>query len=469
MTSSNDLLVELLLRLDAPQARICELERYATGTQSLAFLSTEQKTALARFGRMASNIPRLAVTSLSERLRISGFDGTDVWDEWVQQDLDQLSDVAHQEALTFGSSYVIVWGSNGKPQVSIESPKQVAVIRDPGSRQVLRAVKRWRNNIGGKAETLAVAYYPDRIEKWHANQAAFTAGFNLIETIDNPLGVVPVVSINNTALLEGVGSDSGYMYDYGHSEISDLIPLCDGLNKLLTDMLVSAEYTARPRRWATGIELVERPKLDSDGNPVLDEDGSPVIESVNPIPEGSRAMISEAAEAKFGQLQAADLTGYENAVNVLLGQIMACSALPAHYIGVLHDNPSSADAIRSAEASLTARAEARQKTFGRAWEQVARLMVAVRDGVNPADVNVRVQWCDPSTRSATQEADAATKLFQAGILSRAGTLKRLGFTEDEIRLELLAKRAELLAEDPLGHYMANSDPRIAVENEGLIN
>ncbi|CQD11891.1 Phage portal protein, SPP1 Gp6-like [Mycobacterium lentiflavum] len=469
MTSSNNLLVELLQRLDAPQARICELERYSTGTQPLAFLSTDQKTALARFGRMASNIPRLAVTSLSERLRISGFDGADIWNDWVAQDLDQLSDVAHQEALTFGSSYVIVWGSNGKPQVSIESPKQVAVIRDPGSRQVLRAVKRWRNNIGGTAETLAVVYYPDRIERWHASQVAFTAGFNLVETLDNPIGVVPVVPINNTALLEGVGSDSGYMYDFGHSEISDLIPLCDGLNKLLTDMLVSAEYTARPRRWATGIELVERPKLDSDGNPVLDEDDNPVIETVNPIPEGSRAMISEASEAKFGQLQAADLTGYENAVNVLLGQIMAVSALPAHYIGVLHDNPSSADAIRSAEASLTARAEARQKTFGRAWEQVARLMVAVRDGADPADVNVRVQWCDPSTRSEAQEADAATKLFAAGILSRAGTLRRLGFTADEIRRELTDKRAELLSEDLYGSYVHSNDPRIALANEGLMN
>ncbi|WP_322857335.1 phage portal protein [Mycobacterium shigaense] len=463
--TSNDL-VELLQRLDAPQARIAELERYATGKQPLSFLSVDQRTALTRFGRMASNIPRLAVTSLSERLRISGFTGSDVWDDWLDNDMDQLSDVAHQEALTFGSSYAIVWGSNGKPQVSIESPTQVAVIRDPGSRQVLRAVKRWRSNIGGKAETWAVAYYPDRIETWYANQAASTAGFNLVDMLENPIGTVPVIPITNTGLLEGVGADSGYMHDYGRSEISDLIPLCDGLNKLLTDMLVSAEYTARPRRWATGIDLVERPKLDSVGNPVLDDDNNPVIETVNPIPEGSRAMISEEAGAKFGQLDAAELTGYENAVNVLLGQIMAVSALPGHFLGIMTDNPASADAIRGSEASLTARAEARQKTFGRAWEQVARLMVAVRDGTDPADVDVQVQWAPADTRSESQEADAVTKLYQAGILSRAGTLRRLGFTEDEIQQELLDKRAELLTEDPIGHYTATNDPRVQMMNEG---
>ena len=70
-------------------------------------------------------------------------------------------------------------------------------------------------------------------------------------------------------------------------------------------------------------------------------------------------------------------------MRVLLGQIMAVSALPAHYVGVSTENPASADALRAAEASLTARAEARQATFGRSWEDVARLMQAVRDGTDP--------------------------------------------------------------------------------------
>lgn len=420
---STDLLVELLQTLDAPQPRICELERYATGKQAMSFLSVDQRTALPKFGRLASNLPRLAVTSLAERLRITGFTGVDVWDDWLRQDMDQLSSIAHNEALTFGAGYVIVWGESGSPLVSVESAKQVAVIRDPGTREVVSAVKRWRT----KSTTEAVVYLPDRIERHRANTpGAATAGFDLIETLDNPLGVVPVVQLKNGERL---------LDECGASEIDDLMPLVDGLNKILTDMLVSAEYTARPRRWATGIELVEQPVLDDNGEPVL-EAGEPVMETVNPIPEGNRAMISENDGAKFGQLAAAELTGYENAVNVLLGQVMAVSALPAHMIGVMTDNPSSADAIRAAEASLTARAEARQKVFGRAWEQVARLMVAIRDGVDVDTVNCRVQWADASTRSVAQEADAAVKLHQAGILSRAGTLERLGYSADEIEQEL---------------------------------
>ena len=113
--------------------------------------------------------------------------------------------------------------------------------------------------------------------------------------------------------------------------------------------------------------------------------------------------VSESEQAKFGQLQAADLAGYEASVRVILSQIAAVSCLPQHYLGVMHDNPASADALRASEASLTARAEARQQTFGRAWEQVARLMIAVRDGRDPDMIDdIRVQWADAATRSVAQ-------------------------------------------------------------------
>ena len=147
--------------------------------------------------------------------------------------------------------------------------------------------------------------------------------------------------------------------------------------------MVSSEYVGRPRRWATGIELQE------------DEDGI----AVNPFPEGSRMMLSEDENTKFGQLDAADLGGYKASVDVILGQIMAVSALPSHYVGITSSNPASADALRASEASLTARAEARQAQFGRSWEQVARLMVCVRDGGSVDEVDARVKWADAAANT----------------------------------------------------------------------
>src|SRR5699024_10946255 len=108
------------------------------------------------------------------------------------------------------------------------------------------------------------------------------------------------------------------------------------------------------------------------------------------------------------------------------------SGLPAHYLGTLTDAPTSADSMRAAEASLSARAAARQAQFGRSWEDVAKLVVAVRDGVDPLGVDVRVQWADTTTRSVAQEADAAVKLFTAGLLPASETLARIGYTDDQV-------------------------------------
>lgn len=240
-----------------------------------------------------------------------------------------------------------------------------------------------------------------------------TTGFRVIEELANPLGVVPVVPLRNVGTLLGAPS----------SEIDDLIPLVDGMNKVLADMLVTSEHVGRPRRWASGIELVERPVLDADGNPT-DE-----FEAVNPYEDTDRMMVSENPDSKFGQLNAAELSGYEAAVRVLQGQISGVSGLPPHYLGVHGDQPASADALRASEASLIAKAEARQASFGRAWEQVARLIQAVRTGADPDQIQAQVTWADPSTRSTAQEADAVVKLYTAGVLDREEARLRLGITE----------------------------------------
>jgi Phage portal protein, SPP1 Gp6-like len=441
-----ELLADLLQALEAPQFRYAELERYYNGFQPLAFLSPESKKALGdRFGRMSTNLPRLAIGSLAERLRVTGFSNPAVWPAWLANDLDQLSDAAHRDALLFGTSYAIVWaGKNGSPQVSVESPKQVTVLADPGSREIVAGLKRWMT----KTTTEACLYLSDQVIRLSANSlGAVATEFKVVAEMANPFGCVPVVQLRNAERIT-VGAPYYYperLLDWGWSEVHDLIPLVDGINKLLADMLVSAEFTARPRRWATGIELVEEPRVDKDGNPVLDGNGEQIMDVVSPIPEGHRSMYSEKPESKFGQLEGASLTGYENAVNVLLGQVMAVGALPAHYVGIFSDNPASADALRASEASLTARAESRQKMFGRGWEKVGRLMVAVQDGSDPQSVDVRTEWCDPGTSSASQEADAITKLVATGVLSRVGALRRLGYTEDQIQQELQDTASDMAA------------------------
>jgi len=428
---SRQVLAALGQRLDERASPLAVLDAYAAGTQPLSFLSPEARTALAgRIQQVSVGIPRLVVSTLVERLRVTGFlrDGrpdAGLWRTWTRSDLDQLAPVAHREALTLGSSYVVVWaGRDGQAQVSVESPKQVTVARDPATRQVTAALKRWEAPAApGSAAPVqhAVTFEPDTITRYATDSAgtpATSGAWRVVETIRNPLGVVPVVPLTNAERLLDVD---------GTSEFADVIPLTDALVKLLSDLLVTSEFYARPRRWATGVEVP------------VDEAGLPV----NPFAsDADRTWISEAPESKFGQFAATDLAAYEAGVKVIMQQIVAVTSLPEHVLGVGSDNPTSADAIRASEAGLTARAEAKQRSFGRAWEAVARLAVAVESGVDPVSVDVSVQWADPTTRSVAQEADAAVKLVQAGVLPASEALRRLGYTADDITRVREARRLD---------------------------
>lgn len=428
---SREVLAQLGQQLEERSNRLSTLDAYYSGTQPLTFLSPEAKVALGnRLQQVSVNIPRLVVSSLVERLRVVGFtlDGRPdpgLWQTWNANDLDQLAPVAHREALALGSAYVLVWAGDNGAQITVESPKQVTVARDPATRTVTAALKRWE--VDGGRGAVAITYTPEAITRYTVNATgapADSGAWTVTDTISNPLGVVPVVPLVNAERL--LDTD-------GRSEFADVIPLTDALVKLSTDMLVTSEFFARPRRWATGVEI----PVDATGEPV------------NPFAsEADRTWISEAPESKFGQFAATDLAAYNTASKVILQQISAVAALPEHYLGITTSNPSSADAIKSAEAALTARAEAKQAIFGRSWEAVGRLAVAVETGADPAGVDVSVTWADPATRSVAQDADAAVKLVAAGILPPSEALRRLGYSDDEIARIDAAKAAERAA-DPL--------------------
>jgi hypothetical protein len=463
-------LTNIILALEAPQHWFAWLSDHYDGVHPLSFLAPEAREALGRrFDRLAVNIPRLVITSIAERLRLTGFDGADaeaVWQAYTANDLDLYSYQAHAEALLFGRSYAFVWTApDGSPRVSIESARQCAVLADPGSRQIVSAVKRWRT----ATSTEAVLLLPDRIERYSASAGATSGGFNLVDVQPNNLGVVPVVQLLNHDRLPiswGVSGMEEIAYpdrlligSAAESEIWDVCPLSDALGKLIVDMLVSSEYVGRPRRYATGIELMEETKLDRQGNPVLDEDGNPVIITANPIKESSRMAVSENSEAKFGQLDGARLDGYEAAVNVLTQQIAAVSSLPAHYLGVMSNQPPSADALRASEQSLVARCEQKQRSFGKAWQKVGQLMMAVQNGVDPRDIEITPVWAPADEASQAQEADSTVKLVQAGILPVSYGLRKLGYTDaeiEQIRKDMAADGTAKNAGDPLARIYGKS-------------
>lgn len=432
ITEENRAVRRLISRLDHEQPDLSRRDDRYRGRHVLRYASTDVEGDLKTFG---VNICALAVDAVAERMRIKKFrvlvGDRDVTERirkvWYRSQMDQQLMPVLVDALALGAVYLVVWpDAPGRPLISAESARNVICEYDPVTGEVTGAVKRWSEvePNGTVTREHVIHYGREKIRRFTR-----APGSQHLEPVpgadvDNPVGVVPVIPMLN---VERIGDLRGT------SVIDDLAHLVDALAKMLADMLVASEDVARPRRWATGVELDDDDMDDGfTADDMLDDDESEYLEpspAVSPFDSGNRMFTVESPEAKFGQLPGADLAGYRTGVDLLTQQIMAVSALPAHMVGITTANPSSADAIRAAEASLTARAESRINVLGLAVERALALVAAFTEHVHPADVEVRIRWASPATRSTAQEADAVTKLFSLGIIDAGEAREYMGMTE----------------------------------------
>ena len=423
----------LLQRLDNAQPVVSYRDMYLTGSQPLRFMSDKVDEKLMRFN---SNLAKVAVRSVANRIRLRNVtaqvDGRDVSAEaqrLVQDaDLPMTLQSILMEVLGLGSAYLLVWVDEfGRPVATGESARHMAVERDPITNSVVEAVKRWQAVDANGVVTQEHVVYYTRTRIVHLTRDATQGKLSFRSAVDNPLGVVPVVPLIN---IERVGDH------VGGSVIDDLAPLVDALNKLIVDMMVASEATSKPKRFATGVVLED----DDEGGFIADEgfsvdedepeilDDAPGVKS--PFKDSDDMWLSEQAEAKFGQLPGADLKGYETAVNILVQQIMAVTSLPAHMVGITTANPSTAEALRASEVSLSDSAKDRLKVINRPLEWAIRLLVAIAQGVPPNRVTVDLEWEDTATRSIAQEADAASKLRNEEVITEDDARRLVGAGEE---------------------------------------
>lgn len=406
----------LALALDRWQVIPHRLAPYRSawmGDRRAAFLSAKSRDALDnRLSKLGSNFPRLAVTALAERLTLSGLEvgGRPLYESFEACNGPELAELVHTDRLLYGAAYVTVWATeDGTPTLTGDSPYSMTHGEDPATGETLWAARRY----GAGPDHKVVIYTAKSISTFTttADSASALSTYRAERSIPNPLGVVPVVPFVRRASL----SDS----EAGVSVVEDILDLSDALAKVLGDALVSSEYYARPRRWATGLEIEE----DEDGN------------AIDPFGE-NRLLQSEDPETKFGQLDAARLDGYSDLVATITQQIGALTGLPPHYMGLHGDQPASADGIRAAEAQLTSRARVEQRRVSSEWRRVGWLLDAVDRGARPerADLrNAAVTWESPETSTPAMAADAAVKLRQIGVPLEAILTNTLGWTPDAAR------------------------------------
>lgn len=399
---------------DLPQLRL--MDSYYEGTQPLSYLAPEIQSELSdRMRQLVINWPQLVVDALDERLDVEGFryadsetTADDLWSVWQASDMDEGSQQAHVDALALKRSYVIV-GANeddeSTPIVTAESALEVFAERDPRTRQVTAAIKRWDEpGVAGSAPAKwATLYLPDKRITFEQQKGAWVA----VDMDEHKLGQVLVVPLANRPRLRHLD---------GTSELRSVIPISDAACKIASDMMVSAEYHAMPRRWATGVSRDD----------FADENGQP-LGAMSSL--AGRLWANESDKVQYGQFPEAQLSNFHETINVLARLVAALTGLPPAFLGLATDQPPSADAIRASEARLVKRAERRQRAFGEAWERVMRLVLLVRDGeLDPRTRKLETVWRDPSTPTFAQKADAVVKLHASGILPTEQAWEDLGYS-----------------------------------------
>ena len=439
---------------DVLEERLLEKQRdiqlytdYYEGRHRLGYASAKfRNTFGSLFSHFSDNWCGLIVDSVEERLNIEGFRmgstgeqaDTEAWRIWQKNGLDLQSELAHREAMVTGAAYITVWAGDdpNTPNISVESSQQMIVAYEPGDRRKrVGAWKRWLDDDGYIYGTL---YLPDQIIKYRSggkynSYDLKSKDFSSLTTdrvqwilrpgveaiMPNPLGVVPVVELKNQPRILGDG----------RSEIEGIMNLQDAANKLIVDMLVSAEYSAFRQRWVTGLDI----PTDNNGNPV-----EPFEAAVD------RLWQTNSPDAKFGEFEQTDLGNYVSSIELLVQHVASQSRTPFHYFLLNGGQAPSGESIQSAEAGLISKARRRMRSFEEGWEEAMRIAFLIKNDRERGEAyDAQVIWKDPAYRSQSALVDSLLKLDALGV-PRKQLWSDAGYTPQQI-----ARFEELIVEQRL--------------------
>jgi hypothetical protein len=366
----------------------------------LALLNTTERQTFRQFlDESQANFCDLIVNSVAERLRVVGFrfDGSEssdqAWLMWQANGMDADSGLVHVDALSIGSSFVLVQPDESNPvgvSITAESPLQCTVLYEPGNRRKrLAGYKRFTDLITQKGTEVLIL--PDVIATWLPNAGE-------PEVIDNPAGTVGLIEINPQPRTFGPPK----------SELDPAIPIQDRIHTGIFNRLVSEDYGAFRQIWATGVKLARQVVQSADGTE------STVVR--NPYDIGAnRLLVNENPDGKFGAFMGDPLLGYLAAVEQDMEALSAITQTPSYYMPHGKLVNLAADAIKALDAGLVAKVTRRALHIGEAWETVMRLALGLVGDPGAADFEAEVVWGDFETRSQAQLTDALTKMATLGV------------------------------------------------------
>jgi len=386
-------------------------QNYYDGQQNVKMTARLRKI-LAQQGYFRSNFCGLVIDTMIDRLEVTGFrtENDDLsewmWNIWKASRFDEEQVITHTQAAIKGDSYCIVdWDQElAQPRMNYNDAKACSIFYHEADRKSPRvALKTWAIEEGQRVNL----YWPDRVEKYITSKhgGGWTGWLDEGDTgwpIPWPIGRIPVFHFHNRP----AGGA------YGQSEIANIVPLQDALNKSLIDLFQSMDSTGFPTRWVTG--------------------------ATKPA-SGWKFAIGDVWHftdlgARTGIYDPPNLHPMIEAIDKIVDLIAAISRTPAH-IFKLGGTPPSGEALKTSEAGLVAKVIRRQTVFGNTYEDVMRHCILQQGKFGKGSrfdstTAIDTLWASAETRSRL--ADAQVTQILAPIISEEEALRINGYTGEEI-------------------------------------
>lgn len=426
---------------------------YYDGNQRLAFATEKFRSTFGHlFKEFAENVCPPVIDSLVDRLKLVGFRSsaaqtstTEVpsivqgvparkrvqiadpyaqvaWETWERNRMDLRSKDTHREAAMMGDGYVIVWpDENMQAAIFSQLANEVFVEYDPNTpNKVLRASKRWFNKVD-RYWYLNV-YVEEGIYKYKSRETVTqapetTGGYAPYDEVPNPYGQVPVFHFSR-----------GTMQRPGISDLKDVIPVQDALNKSVMDMLIAMEFASYKQRYIIGMDVETDPDTGEPTDAVARNYGA------------DRMMTIPNEDAKVGQFDATDLGQFLRVQEKFWASTARVSGTPLHYFFITQGDFPSGEAQKAAEARFSSRIEDCHTGFGNVWEDVITFAMKI-DGTHEEGTTLSSMWSDASPRSDAELADTGVKKKAIGV-PRTQLLREMGYSDDEIEMFIEESDAE---------------------------
>ncbi|WP_406226378.1 phage portal protein [Streptomyces albidoflavus] len=405
-------------KLKLRAARVARWSKLYDGQAPLKFASPEFQTQTGGlFEGFSDNWCQVVPDATVERLVPVGFRAESgeldnaAWRAWRRNECDVDVSLALLDALITGRAFGLVWRPGAETEISFHDVDQAIVEYVPGKRRVRRAgLLLWND---GELDR-ATLFYPDSVHKFRRKGSGPWATESVSR---NPMGVVPLVALENRARLRGKPV----------SEIAVVAPMQDAVNTLWAHTLTASDDLAAPARAVLGMDRPTREILDDEGEVIGEED--------LPIADFRRRKLLwlEREGASIAEFSAADLANYTRVIEVAVRHIAAQTRTPPSYLTGEMINVS-ADALVASEAGLVAKVTERQRFFGSALREIMRLeAIAAGEPERAAALALgSVVWRDPQFRSEAQYADALVKYKAIGVPDEALWARMPDTTAEEI-------------------------------------